>query len=299
MTGVNKLSLPDGKMIKLNKNRGKKKIVSQSLIIFFLAVILFLTMFPLFITIISSFKNSEDLGAQPIWSFPVSGWMAENYVKAFNAISMPLLTTLIIDLISTLVVILMSCFIAFIFTRYKFKGRKLLFFLFILPMLVPGVVLLSPTYIVTERLGLVGNWGGLILPYIAGNQIATVFMFKVFMSQQPSAIYEAAQIDGSNMVNTFFNICIPLTFPIMMIQGISIFAAIYNDYLWPQLMYNGTKLKDGMLIPYLTEISNSEGIGGSGVQYALYLVSGIPLIFTTILSIKFFVSGDFASGMKL
>ena len=81
----------------------------------------------------------------------------------------------------------------------------------------------------------------------------------------------------------------------MMVQGIGIFAAIYNDYLWPQLLFQG-QLDKGMIMPYLKQICQDST---QGVQYAMYMVSGIPLIISTIVSIKFFVSGDFASGMKL
>ena len=81
----------------------------------------------------------------------------------------------------------------------------------------------------------------------------------------------------------------------MMVQGIGIFAAIYNDFLWPQLLFQG-QLERGMLMPYLRQICQNFT---QGVQYAMYLVAGIPLIISTVISIKFFVNGDFASGMKL
>lgn len=115
------------------------------------------------------------------------------------------------------------------------------------------------------------------------------------MRQQPASLYEAAQLDGASAPQLFWHICLPLSVPIMMIQGISIFAAMYNDYLWPLLLYQDD-LSSGVLMPYLRSIVTNFG---QGVQYAMYLVAGIPLIITTIISIKFFVSGDFASGLKL
>lgn len=118
---------------------------------------------------------------------------------------------------------------------------------------------------------------------------------RTFMKQQPAALYEACQLDGANTFQLFFHICLPLTFPIMMIQGISIFAAMYNDYLWPQLLFQND-LSKGVLMPYLKSVASN---AAQGVQYAMYLVAGIPLIISTIVSIKFFINGDFASGMKL
>ena len=118
---------------------------------------------------------------------------------------------------------------------------------------------------------------------------------RTFMGQQPQSLYEAGQLDGANTFDSFVYICLPLTFPIMMIQGIAIFAAMYNDYMWPNLLFINN-LKKGVLMPYLRSVvANST----QGVQYAMYLVAGIPLIISTAISVKFFIGGDFASGMKL
>ena len=269
---------------------------AQEVLMLFVIIILLLTLMPLLVTLVMSVKSSQDIMAYPIWTLPQSGWFFSNYSEAFSVLSMPMLNTVAIDLISTVVTLFMSCFIAFLFERYQFGGKKTLFFLIFAPMMVPSVILLSPTYIVVVRwMGLGNNWFGLILPYIAGNQIASIFLLRTFMRQQPASLYEAAQLDGASAPQLFWHICLPLSVPIMMIQGISIFAAMYNDYLWPLLLYQDD-LSSGVLMPYLRSIVTNFG---QGVQYAMYLVAGIPLIITTIISIKFFVSGDFASGLKL
>lgn len=270
--------------------------VAQTIIIIFLIITLIFALMPIFITLIMSVKSNQDIMAYSVWSFPKSGWYFSNYKKAFSVLSMPLLNTVIIDLISTVSVLFLSCYVAFLFERKKFGGKKILFFLIIAPMLVPGVVLLSPTYIVVANwLNLSENWLGLILPYIAGNQIASIFLIRTFMGQQPSSLYEAAQLDGANTFDMFFYVCLPLTFPVLMIQGIAIFAAMYNDYMWPNLLYI-RKLENGVIMPYLKEIVLNYS---TGEQYALYMVSGIPLVISTAISVKFFIGGDFASGMKL
>ncbi len=289
-----KAELLPGKRIK-TKKRGIDGNIAQGIIVFLLVLLLFLTMMPVIITLIMSLKYPEDIMAYSIWTLPRNGWAFGNYASAYSVLSLPLLNTLWIDLFCTVVVMLLSCYIAFLFQWFSFKGRKPLFALFIAPMLVPTVVLLSPTYVVVRNLGLIGNSLGVILPYIAGNQIASVFMLRVFMGQHPKSLYEAAQLDGANKFYLFLYVCLPLSFPIMMVQGIGIFAAIYNDYLWPQLLF-ASDLSKGTLMPYLRSIVYNYT---QGIQYAMYLVAGIPLIISTIISIKFFVSGDFASGMKM
>ncbi len=278
------------------RKMGVKEVVAQTVLIVFLTLTLLLSLMPIFITMIMSVKSPQDIQSYSIWTLPKSGWYFSNYKSAFSVLSVPLLNTVIIDLISTVLVLFLSCYIAFLFERKNFGGKKVLFYLFIAPMLVPGVVLLSPTYIVVaDWLNLNESWFGLIIPYIAGNQIASVFLMRTFMGQQPQSLYEAGQLDGANTFDSFVYICLPLTFPIMMIQGISIFAAMYNDYMWPNLLFIND-LKKGVLMPYLRSVVTNSN---QGVQYAMYLVAGIPLIISTAISVKFFIGGDFASGMKL
>ena len=282
--------------IKKVRKKGIDGPIAQTVLVIFVTLTLILSLMPILVTFIMSVKAPQDINAYPIWTLPKSGWLFSNYIESFNVLSKPLLNTIIIDLISTVAVIFLSCYIAFLFERKDFAGKSFLFFIFIAPMLVPGAVLLSPTYLVTENwLNLKENWLGLILPYIAGNQIASVFLMRTFMSQQPAALYEAGTLDGANTFDSFVHICLPLTFPVMMIQGISIFAAMYNDYMWPQLLFMNN-IDKGVLMPYLKDqVMNYT----QGVQYAMYLVAGIPLIISTAISVKFFIGGDFASGMKL
>lgn len=148
--------------------------------------------------------------------------------------------TLFIDLVSVFAMTMISTFTAYIFVRKRFPGRNILFYLIILPMLVPGVVSLTPQYLTIVKMGLLGSWWSLILPYVAGNQIASVFLFRTFMAQQPNDIYEAAEIDGAGDFRMYFSLSLPLTFGIIMVQVISIFSAIYNDYLWPLMMFRTT-----------------------------------------------------------
>ncbi len=282
--------------IKKVRKKGIDGPIAQTVLVIFVTLTLILSLMPILVTFIMSVKAPQDINAYPIWTLPKSGWLFSNYIESFNVLSKPLLNTIIIDLISTVAVIFLSCYIAFLFERKAFAGKSFLFFIFIAPMLVPGAVLLSPTYLVTVNwLNLKENWLGLILPYIAGNQIASVFLMRTFMSQQPAALYEAGTLDGANTFDSFVHICLPLTFPVMMIQGISIFAAMYNDYMWPQLLFMNN-IDKGVLMPYLKDqVMNYT----QGVQYAMYLVAGIPLIISTAISVKFFIGGDFASGMKL
>lgn len=277
--------------------RGIEGRAAQTVLIVSLLIALVLTLLPVILTIFLSFKDQNDMTSSSIWSLPQNGWHFENYASAFTGTMRYMFNTLAIVFISVFVTMLLSCYVAYLFVRKEFAGKNVLFFLIILPMLVPSVVLLSPTFLTIIKLNLNGSWWGLILPYIAGNQIATIFLLRTFIGQQPADLYEAAAIDGGGVFRMFFSICLPLSVPIMMVQGVSIFAAMYNDYLFPQLIFLKADSKPlSTLMPMLRQISDS---AQGGEKYAVYLVSGIPLIITTIVSLKFFISGEFAAGLKL
>jgi multiple sugar transport system permease protein len=207
--------------------------------------------------------------------------------------------SVIICLISDFCTIVLSAFSAFVFSRYKFFGKEFLFVLILSLMIIPSTVTLTPSYLNIINLGLKDNWLGMILPYIAGNQIASIFLFRTFMGQHPDALYEAARIDGAGDFTLFFKICIPMSLPIMIIQAVALFAAIYNDFMWPMLIMD-TPAK-APLMPQLKLLASSLSsvTMQAGTEYAVYLLSGIPLVITTILGMKYYINGDFAAGLKL
>lgn len=287
------------------RKRGINGAAAQSVLIFYLVLMLLFTLLPVIITVILSLKTEQDISTGSLWSLPTKiQW--ENYASAIVEALPNMGITIFIALVSVVVMTLLSAFSAYIFVRKRFPGRNLLFYLVILPMLVPGVVSLTPQYLNIVQMNLLGSWFAVILPYIAGNQIATIFLFRTFMSQQPADIYEAAEIDGSGDIRTYFSLCLPMTFGIIMVQGVAIFSAIYNDYLWPLMIFMNNP-EHGTLMPALKDLAvkASEAIlsdgtmAGRGATYALYLVSGIPLVITTVIGLKFFVDGEFASGLKL
>lgn len=287
------------------RKRGINGVAAQSVLIFYLVLMLLFTLLPVIITVILSLKTEQDISTGSLWSLPTKiQW--ENYSSAIVEALPNMGITIFIALVSVVVMTLLSAFSAYIFVRKRFPGRNLLFYLVILPMLVPGVVSLTPQYLNIVQMNLLGSWFAVILPYIAGNQIATIFLFRTFMSQQPADIYEAAEIDGSGDIRTYFSLCLPMTFGIIMVQGVAIFSAIYNDYLWPLMIFMNNP-EHGTLMPALKDLAvkASEAIlsdgtmAGRGATYALYLVSGIPLVITTVIGLKFFVDGEFASGLKL
>lgn len=260
-------------------------------------ITVFLTLLPMLLTIMLSLKGAADF-QRGYLTFP-SSLHFENYARSLEIFDVNLFNSLLCCVVITFGAVFISAFSSYVFSRYDFPFKGFLFSLILALMMVPGVLTLTSSYLNIQRLNLYNTRWAIILPGIASNLVGSLFLFKTFMGQQPSALFESAQLDGANDFVMFFYICVPLSVPVLMIQIIGIFAGIYNDYLWPLLVVEDPMKQT--LMPILKDLAYdlSHKYSNEGISYALYLCSGIPLIATTMIGLKYCISGDFASGMKL
>lgn len=281
----------------INRGMGVEGPAAQAVIYGVMTFVIFLVVLPLVITILSSIKTNYELSGG-VWSLPKTPkWT--NWLLAFDAMSLNMINSILVCLIATAGIILISSISAFVFVRHDFIGKEIIFSAIIALMVVPSVLTLTPLYLLILKLGLKDNWWALFFPYIAGGQVGAIFLFRTFLSQQPGELFEAARIDGAGELTMYWRIAMPLAIPVLSIQAVGLFAGFYNDFLWPVIVID--QQKNQTLMPILRTITEAKSFleGEGGVSYAMYLLSGIPLVFTTVFGLKYFINGDFASGLKL
>ncbi len=287
---------------KLNrKNKIRYSYERKSFQIFITVVVTLCTLFSfiaLFITVVNSLKTDDevafDIFALPTVNNFVSA-MSSNYAKAWLEVYVYFFRSLGTALVGATGATLLGAFLAYILVFKDFYFKDAVFMLFIAVMLVPSIIgfpILLPLMRDTFNLG--DTYAGYVIPTIGGCQVGGMFLFRTFFGQQPKSIYESARLDGANDFTLIFRFTLPLSLPILLYYGISIFSNMYNDYLWPSLILD-TKLT---LMPKMLSLVDSNTLK-YGAMYAMYCISSIPLIFTTTISLKTFSSGEFASGMKL
>ena len=96
----------------------------------------------------------------------------------------------------------------------------------------------------------------------------------------------------------YAKITLPLAIPILIIQALGTFSLMYNDYLWPTLVLRSDSSPKTLMMQ-LKYVATQVNVTRPGVAYAMYILSGIPLVITSLIGLKYFINGDFASGMKL
>ena len=218
-----------------------------------------------------------------------------NFSTAWDAIYSAFGNSILLTLIGATVDCILGAILGYIFTYKKFPFKEIIFMMYISVMLLPsimGMPILVP-YMRTV-LHLNDTYIGYLLPNFAGGQVGGLFLFRTFFSQQPKAIYESARIEGANDMQLYLTFTVPLALPIILYCFVGSVSSVYNDYLWPILI-----LRDNLTLMPAMKNLETNFVNDKGAIYAMYILSSIPLIITSIISMKFFGSGDFAAGLKL
>ena len=280
------------------------RLQTQIVVVTWVTVCTIFCLIPLFITLINAFKSNLEIETS-IFAFPVldslGANIANNFRLAWEGIRAPFIRSIIIPLIGTTLDCLLGSILAYIFTYKDFHFKETIFFAYISVMLLPsimGMPILVP--FMRNTLGLGDTYVGYLLPNLAGGQIGGLFLFRTFFGQQPKSIYESAQIEGANDVNIYCKLTVPLALPIILYKLVGTFSGLYNDYLWPSLIMDSKMTLMPIMLSMQQKFTAGIGTGKqNGAMYAMYIISSIPLIFTSIISMKYFSSGDFAAGIKL
>lgn len=250
---------------------------------------------PLFMTIINSAKSNYEIRTS-IFALPKKINFA-NYSKAFSEIGGNILNSVLVAAVGGFLRMAFAAVVAYLFAQKEFMGKEFFFYLYLTMMFVPSILGTSVLYAFTYKVHLIDSYWGMWLPYIGGGQAGAIFLFRTFFRQQPKSVIEAAKLDGANDFHIFLMIVIPLAIPIIIYGFIQGFSSYYNDYLWSSLVMK-TETKMTLMVVLIRKSGIYEA-NDWGVVYAMYLISSIPLIVTSGISLKFFSSGGFASGMKL
>ena len=287
--------------------RNQDKLSVQIFIIAWVTVGVLLTLFPVFITIVNSLKSDYSIRAS-IFTMPDFGngffaTIGENYKIAWNGteiiagMKVYFVRSVLLAFIGAFFTCVIGTILGYIFTYKNFHFKEVLFMIYLAVMMLPSIMGM-PTLIpfVSRTLGLKDNYIGYLLPILSGGQVTSLFLFRTFFGAQPKSIYESAKIEGANDVQIYAGLTVPLALPIILYCFVGSVSSQYNDYLWPTLIFE----RNITLMPMMKRLEEFFAKSRmNGAIYAMYMISGIPLIITSAISMKFFASGDFAAGMKL
>ncbi|WP_108664757.1 carbohydrate ABC transporter permease [Euzebya rosea] len=211
-------------------------------------------------------------------TFPLWRWMA-------NSIG--------VAVVSTTLQVVTSAMAAYAFARFEFRGKHLLFGVYLATLMIPLQVLIVPLFIEVSRLGLQDTYVALLLPLIASP--FGVFLLRQFFLGLPPEIEEAARIDGAGHWQVFTRIVLPMSKPAIATLVVFAFMAAWNSFLWPLVVINSEQL---MTLP----LGLSQLHGRFATEWNLVMagstISVIPIVALYLFTQRYVIQGVALSGLK-
>lgn len=218
------------------------------------------------------------------------------YRRAWDEIRPLILNTLFVCIATAAGVLLLGSITAYLLSRYRFFGHRLIFYFFICTMMFPGVLTLVPSFLLVKKLGLINTYWVLILPFIAGGQVFAIFVFKSFFDGLPEDLFESARIDGAGHMSLYLNIVLPLSKPVMSVILVMNVMGTWNNFLWPFITTQD--LDRHMIASGLFILARSETAMDAALTMSAFVVSSIPLLLLFIFATKPFVQGMTSGAFK-
>lgn len=277
--------------MKKKKSEYKKHHV---IILIFLTIFSLIMMYPMAWMLVTSFKTNADIRANRTKFLPTE-WTLEGYRTAFEKapIAQWFINSMLVVICITVAVIFTSTLIGYVFAKYEFRGKKVLFVILLATMMVPPQVTMIPRYLMIQEMHLFNTIWALIVPGLVS--AFSIYMARQFIADLPDSICEAAKMDGAGPFRIYWNIVLPNIKPA--IGSIGIFTAMmnWNDYLNPLLMLNDM---EKMTLPLGLVIFDTQRVSDMSATMAAASMMMMSMIIIFVLFQKQFIKGMTLSGIK-
>ncbi|MGH3386143.1 MAG: carbohydrate ABC transporter permease [Nocardioidaceae bacterium] len=244
---------------------------------------------------ISSFKpDSEVVAVPPTW-WPETV-TTDNYEMLFTRLDFPtyFLNSTLVALAVTVGNVIFGAMLGYALAKLDFPGKRVIFALVLMTLMVPGVVTFVPLFVLTSNLELTNTLPGIFLPFLAGP--FGVFLMRQFIMGLPDELIQAARIDGAGELRIFASVILPLCGPAMATLGILTFLTSWNNFLWPLVV---AQTEDKYTLPVALALYAT---GQNATKYGLLLAGAvvvvIPVIAIFLALQRYIMQGIAMTGIK-
>ena len=255
----------------------------------------FLLLAPLIWMCLGALKSDPEVLSYPPKYFPVANHFSENWanvLKQIDFVGMAVNTT-IYSIGTTVPALFVNALAGYAFARFRFRGKNVLFLLFLATMMIPFQVVMVPLYLEVYYMGWLNTFWGLIVPKIGSAY--WVFLCRSAFEGLPKDLEDAARIDGLNEFGIFTRIMLPLVVPTMITVTLLSINNCWNDLLWPMIVAsksNMRTLSNGLAIFIGNRTDNYS------LAFTAATVSMLPMLILYLFGQKYFVAGQATSGIK-
>ena len=279
--------------LRLRHRRTVKNVLTYGMLTFWGLLVLF----PFYWMILTSLKSYGVYSAEQVPSFIVTNPTVENFIDAFSKVPLAdyFLNTLIFTLATTAIMLVVIIPAAYAFARIDFKGKNIVFTLFLSLMMIPNELVIITNYVTITNLDMRNTFMGLILPSVMS--VFYVYLLKENFAQVPEELYLAAKVDGTSDFKYMWKVMLPICKPTVITITILKVIECWNSYVWPRLI---TDEEAYYLVSNGIQAIRESGFGRENIpaMMAAVVVISVPLVVLFLLFRKKIMAGVARGGTK-
>ena len=256
-----------------------------------------MVLFPFYWMLLTSVKSYGAYNSEYIPQLFTLSPTLQNYVDAFTAVPLAryFTNTVIFTLVTTGLMLIVTVLAAFAFARLNFRGKDLVFTLFLSLMMIPSELVIITNYVTITELDMRNTFAGLILPSVTS--VFYIYLLKENFSQIPDELYYAAKVDGTSDLKYLFKVLLPICKPTVVTITILKVIECWNSYVWPRLI---TDNENFFLVANGIQEIRENGFGRENIpaMMAAVVVISLPLIVLFLIFRKKIMAGVSRGGLK-
>lgn len=288
----------------MNLANDKRSRHHRVLVTIILALGAIAVLLPLYYIFITSFKTLEEsIGTFTWWP---KTFTPENFKEVFSMERLKIgkffVNTMVLIVLKAATTMISCSLVAYGFVRYRYRYKEWIFAVFMAAMMIPGELLTIPQYEIYIELGWMDSYLPMVVPRIFATDIFAIFMFRQFFRKVPSALFEAAKIDGCGELRMYWSIMVPQCKSVFVTIFLLYFIGTYNDiyeanlYILSDSKYT---LAQGLrLIETMYKTGSRDYLIPWNLLSAGTLIALIPVFILFFLGQKQFIEGMASSGIK-
>ena len=254
-------------------------------------------LFPFYWMLLTSVKSYGEYSSEYVPKLFTLSPTLENYFKAFTAVPLMdyFVNTVIFTLVTTALMLAVTVLAAFAFSKMNFRGKNLVFTLFLAMMMIPSELVVITNYVTITNLDLRNTFTGLVLPSVTS--VFYIYLLKEHFSQVPNELYYAAKVDGTTDMRFLFRVMVPMCRPTIVTVTILKVIECWNAYVWPRLV---TDDESRFLVSNGIQSIRENGFGREDIpaMMAAVVVITLPLIALFLIFRKKIMAGVARGGTK-
>jgi ABC-type glycerol-3-phosphate transport system permease component len=271
-----------------------QKKISEIIIYIILFIGAMVVLFPFIWMVLTALKPPHEALAYPPIFFPKNPTL-DNFIKVFTQVpfSRYLLNSIYVSTVITVSTLFFCSLGGYVFAKHKFPLRDFIFLGVIAKLMIPNQVQLIPMYFITQRLHLIDNLWGIIVPGLMG--AFGIFFMRQFFFGVPDSLLEAGKIDGLSEFGLYFKIALPLCKPALATLAIITFIYAWDDFMWPLIIINS---QENMTLPLGLAVFEGHYFAQYGLTMAAATVSILPMLIVYLFMQKQIIESMAYTGIK-